>query len=103
MRFLRRAEGIRSARLVFKRARDDPRISYHVFIAAAFMEYFCTKDKTIAYKIFQLGSAKFGNVIEYNQAFLELASHMNEDETIRSLYESVLNNKELPREKTGYF
>ncbi len=43
MRFLRRAEGIRSARAIFKRARGDQRISYHVFIAAAFMEYFCTK------------------------------------------------------------
>lgn len=43
MRFLRRVEGIRSARTVFKRAREDTRISYHVFVAAAFMEYFCTK------------------------------------------------------------
>ncbi len=43
MRFLRRAEGIRSARAIFKKARDDSRISYHVFIAAALMEYFCTK------------------------------------------------------------
>ncbi len=43
MRFSRRAEGIRSARSVFKRAREDPRISYHVFIAAALIEYFCTK------------------------------------------------------------
>ena len=43
MRFLRRVEGIRSARTVFKRARDDPRSSYHVYMAAAFMEYYCTK------------------------------------------------------------
>ena len=43
MRFLRRAEGIRSARSVFKKAREDPRISYHVFVAAALIEYFCTK------------------------------------------------------------
>ena len=77
MRFSRRAEGIRSARAIFKRSRDDPRISYHVYIAAAMMEYFCTKDKTIAYKIFQLGSAKFGNVTEYIQAFVELSFHMD--------------------------
>ena len=43
MRFLRRVEGIRSARTVFKRAREDDRVSYHVYVAAAFMEYFCTK------------------------------------------------------------
>jgi len=54
MRFLRRAEGIRSARAIFKKARDDSRISYHVFIAAALMEYFCTKVITfkINYSIF---------------------------------------------------
>ncbi len=45
MRFLRRIEGIRSARAIFKRAREDPRISYHVYVAVAFMEYFCTKVK----------------------------------------------------------
>lgn len=43
MRFLRRVEGIRSARTIFKKAREDTRISYHVYVAAAFMEYFCTK------------------------------------------------------------
>jgi cleavage stimulation factor subunit 3 len=77
MRFLRRVEGIRSARVVFKRARDDERISYHVFVATAFMEYFCTKDKTIAYKIFQLGCKRFGHLPEYIMAFIEFVTHMN--------------------------
>lgn len=45
MRFMRRFEGIRSARIIFKRARDDTRSSYHIYVAAAFMEYFCTKVK----------------------------------------------------------
>ena len=85
MRFSRRAEGIRSARAIFKRARDDPRISYHVYIAAALMEYYCTKDKTIAYKIFQLGSVKFGNLIEYVQAFIELAFHTDGMQPITKL------------------
>jgi cleavage stimulation factor subunit 3 len=43
MRFKRRVEGIPSARAIFKRAREDKRISYHVYVAAAFMEYLCTK------------------------------------------------------------
>jgi len=58
MRFLRRVEGIRSARTVFKRARDDNRVSYHVYVAAAFMEYFCTKVSKIfsnlLYKAFEI-------------------------------------------------
>ena len=43
MRFSRRAEGIRSARTVFKKAREDSRTMYHAFIAAAYMEYYCSK------------------------------------------------------------
>jgi cleavage stimulation factor subunit 3 len=43
MRFSRRAEGIRSARTVFKKAREDSRTTYHAFIAAAYMEYYCSK------------------------------------------------------------
>lgn len=43
MKFARRAEGIKTARNVFKKAREDTRIKYHVFVAAALMEYYCTK------------------------------------------------------------
>lgn len=43
MKFARRAEGIKAARAVFKKAREDDRIRYHVFVAAALMEYYCTK------------------------------------------------------------
>ena len=43
MKFARRAEGIKAARSVFKKAREDSRIRYHVFVAAALMEYYCTK------------------------------------------------------------
>lgn len=32
-----------SARYVFKLARDDSRITYHVYCSAALMEYFCSK------------------------------------------------------------
>lgn len=84
MRFLRRIEGIRSARQIFKKARDDSRISYHVYVAAAFMEYFCTKDKNIAYKIFQLGSTKFDHIPEYVLSFIELAKHINGKENFKN-------------------
>lgn len=101
MRFLRRAEGIRSARTVFKRAREDPRITYHVFVAAGLIEYFCTKDKSIANKIFQLGCKNFGAIPEYVQAYDEFLRHMNEDDIMRGLYENILVNGLLPGDKTG--
>ena len=43
MAFARRAEGIKSARLVFKVGREDTRSQYHVFIYAALMEYYVSK------------------------------------------------------------
>ena len=33
-------------RLVFKKAREDPRSNYHVYVAAALMEYYCSKVTT---------------------------------------------------------
>ena len=101
MRFLRRAEGIRSARTVFKRAREDARITYHVFVAAALIEYFCTKDKNIANKIFQLGCKNFGHIPEFVHAYVEFLRHMNDDELMRGLFETVLVGGQLPAEKTS--
>ena len=43
MRFARRAEGIKTARTVFKMAREDTRTTYHLYVAAALMEYYCSK------------------------------------------------------------
>ena len=43
MKFARRAEGIKSARLVFKMARENMKTKYQVYMAAALMEYDCSK------------------------------------------------------------
>jgi len=40
---VKRNEDIVAARKLFKRAREDPRSTYHLFIANANLEYFCTK------------------------------------------------------------
>ena len=43
MKFGRRAEGIKTARTVFRLAREDARCKFHVFVNAALMEYYCSK------------------------------------------------------------
>lgn len=43
MKFARRAEGIKAARNVFKMARENARTKYQVYVAAALMEYYCSK------------------------------------------------------------
>ena len=39
-----------SARLVFKKAREDDRSNFHVFVAAALMEYYSCKNNNVAFK-----------------------------------------------------
>ena len=43
MKFARRAEGIKSGRMIFKKAREDTRTRHHVYVTAALMEYYCSK------------------------------------------------------------
>ncbi|XP_052902709.1 protein suppressor of forked [Anopheles moucheti] len=92
MKFARRAEGIKSARAVFKKAREDPRSTYHVFVAAALMEYYCSKDKDIAFRIFELGLKRFGGSPEYVMCYIDYLSHLNEDNNTRVLFERVLSS-----------
>uniref|UniRef100_A0A1B0FMU5 Suppressor of forked domain-containing protein n=1 Tax=Glossina morsitans morsitans TaxID=37546 RepID=A0A1B0FMU5_GLOMM len=92
MKFTRRAEGIKSARAVFKKAREDVRSRYHVFVAAALMEYYCSKDKDIAFRIFELGLKRFGGSPEYVMCYIDYLSHLNEDNNTRVLFERVLSS-----------
>ena len=41
------------------------------------MEYFINKDKSIAFKIFELGMKKFGDEPKYVLAYLDYLSHLN--------------------------
>ncbi|XP_076256527.1 cleavage stimulation factor subunit su(f) isoform X2 [Rhynchophorus ferrugineus] len=100
MKFARRAEGIKSARAVFKQAREDPRAKYHMFVCAALMEYYCSKDKNIAFRIFELGLKKFGDIPEYITCYIDYLSHLNEDNNTRVLFERVLSSGSLENEKS---
>lgn len=100
MKFARRAEGIKSARAVFKKAREDSRSKYHLFVCAALMEYYCSKDKNIAFRIFELGLKKFGAIPEYITCYIDYLSHLNEDNNTRVLFERVLSSGSLEPEKS---
>ena len=41
------------------------------------MEYYINKDKSIAFKIFELGMKKFGDDPKYVLAYLDYLSHLN--------------------------
>ncbi|UJR14715.1 hypothetical protein I4U23_001708 [Adineta vaga] len=99
MRFERRADGIKAARAVFKRARDDSRINHHIYVAAALMEYYCTKDNSIAFNIFNLGLKKYGQNVDYILAYIDYMTHLNEDHNARVLFERVLSlDNSIPKQ-----
>lgn len=92
MKFARRAEGIKSARTVFKRAREDTRCKHHVYVAAALMEYYCTKDKNIAFRIFELGLKKFADNPDYILCYIDYLSHLNgKNFTMQTVYDFSTN------------
>ncbi|CAH1799459.1 unnamed protein product [Owenia fusiformis] len=101
MKFGRRAEGIKSARALFKMAREDSRCKYHIYIAAALMEYYTSKDKSVAFKIFELGLKKYGSIPEYVLAYLEYMSHLNEENNTRVLFERALSSGALEADKAN--
>jgi len=91
MHFERRTDGIKSARIIFKRAREDLRINHQIYVAAALMEYYCTKDNNIAFNIFNLGLKKYGQNVDYILAYIDYMTHLNEDHNARVLFERVLS------------
>lgn len=99
MKFCRRAEGMKSARAAFRKTRENPRTTYQAFVAAAWMEYYCSKDKNVAFKIFELGLKKFGDNPDYILSYIDYLSHLNDDNNTRVLFERVLTAGTLPPEK----
>ncbi|CAF1173754.1 unnamed protein product [Rotaria sordida] len=91
MRFERRTDGIKSARTLFKRAREDIRTNHQIYVAAALMEYYCTKDNNIAFNIFNLGLKKYNQNLDYILAYIDYMTHLNEDHNARVLFERILS------------
>ncbi|CAG8567643.1 14377_t:CDS:10, partial [Acaulospora colombiana] len=94
MRFTRRTEGIKAARAIFSRARKSRHCTYHVFVASALMEYHCSKDQSVAGKIFELGLKNYADNPEYVAQYLDFLIQLNDDNT---LFERTLMS--MPVEK----
>ncbi|CAK5012823.1 unnamed protein product [Meloidogyne enterolobii] len=88
MKFIRRTEGLKQARLVFKRAREDKRNNFH--------------EPEIAKRIFDLGLRKFSKDPEYALAYVDFLSNLNEETNTRVVFERLLNSENaLAPENSG--
>lgn len=100
MRFVRRTEGLKAARAIFKRAKDEKHCSHQLYTAAALMEYHCTKDQGIACKIFELGLKKFNDCPDFILSYIQFMNSLNEENNTRVLFERVLTTCSLQPKDT---
>ncbi|CAO3666397.1 unnamed protein product [Umbelopsis ramanniana] len=99
MQFMRRSEGIKSARSIFSKARKFAHVTYHVFVASALMEYYNSKEPIVAGKIFELGLKSFGDDADFVEQYLDFLIQLNDDNNTRALFERAL--AVMPNEKAG--
>ena len=71
-----------------------------MYVAAALMEYYCTKDSKIAGNIFELGFKKFKTNPDYILEYLDFLSHLNEANNTRVLFERALTSGSLTPEQS---
>ncbi|TFK35087.1 hypothetical protein BDQ12DRAFT_706778 [Crucibulum laeve] len=90
MRFGRRAEGVKSSRAIFGKARKDKWTPWEVYEAAALMEYHCSDDKSVASRIFEKGLESFADEIEYVLRYLGFLISVNDENNARALFERVI-------------
>uniref|UniRef100_A0A914PND0 Suppressor of forked domain-containing protein n=1 Tax=Panagrolaimus davidi TaxID=227884 RepID=A0A914PND0_9BILA len=98
MNFVRRTEGVRAARQIFQRARNDKRCQFHIYIAGALMEFHCSKDANVAQKIFDHGLKQYGNIPEFATAYVDFLTHVNDDNNTRVVIERLLESHEISTE-----
>ncbi len=48
--------------------------------------FLCRQDKSVAFKIFELGLKKYGDIPEYILAYIDYLSHLNGKNTIPSIH-----------------
>lgn len=94
MKSLKRLIGSKGSRQVFSLGRKSKRITHHLFVENAYLEYYSGSQST-ALKVFELGlkSNFFENDGEYIFKYLKFLIKINDDTNSRSLFESTVNNK----------
>ena len=89
-RLVRRIETVGAARGIFKRARETPTSTWHIYAAAARLELKANKDATVARKIFDLGLKKYEAEPLYVEQYAIFLEEQNDDNALRVLFERTL-------------
>ncbi|CCU98863.1 unnamed protein product [Malassezia sympodialis ATCC 42132] len=100
MQLVRRAEGIRPARQVFARARKSPHCTWQVYEANAMLEYHCSKDTTVATKVFELALKVFGPDEHLVVRYLDFLISINDDTNARAVLERTVSSMPVDKAKS---
>eukprot|EP00123_Amoebidium_parasiticum_P011934 comp20998_c0_seq1/m.28158 comp20998_c0_seq1/g.28158 ORF comp20998_c0_seq1/g.28158 comp20998_c0_seq1/m.28158 type:complete len:745 (-) comp20998_c0_seq1:702-2936(-) len=90
-KFKKRTTGIAAARLLFKKARLDPRCQFHIYIINAMLEYMNAKDSDVPMKVFGFGMRHYQSSFDYVDAYTNFAVSIPQDHQARVLFEQVVN------------
>ncbi|KAJ3228371.1 mRNA 3'-end-processing protein rna14 [Clydaea vesicula] len=103
MRVARR-ESEKSARLVFGKARKSSHCNYQVYVYSALMEYHCSKDHTIAGKVFELSLKAFLNDAKQAEFvvlhYLDFLHNSNDETNARAVFERAITTLPLENLKS---
>jgi len=72
-------KGIKAARSIFGKARRGTHLTWHLYEASAMMEFHSNKDSAVAIKIFDLGTKKFPNEVDFVMKHLQFLLSINDD------------------------
>jgi cleavage stimulation factor subunit 3 len=94
MKSMKRLDGSKASRQIFALGRKSKRITHHLFVENAYLEYYSGSQST-ALKVFELGLKPvfFETDGEYIYKYLKFLIKINDDTNSRSLFESTVNNK----------
>lgn len=89
LRYTQRSEGIDAFRQLLRRPRSDPPgyTTYHLFVAAALMEYHVAKRPDIASKLFEFYSKTYSGHPEYMTEYLNFLVSSGNATNARALFE----------------
>lgn len=99
MKVVRRVQSLDGGRAVFAKARKSLQgsITFHVFVAAALMEYYVNKDKKVARNIFEFARKNFPTCTKLAYEYVAYLWNINEWEYAKVVLESVL--KKSPNDR----
>ena len=91
MRFVRRSEGLASLRKIFRMARQDSRVKYHVYIYAALVESNFNRASVVPMRILSLALDKFKDQSDFIIRFVNFATYPHDTSTMRIFFERILS------------